>query len=137
MVVFPEASKFYTKWQHSLEERGVHVRLSTEVTRVISRSKRDGVLVAIRPRRPQPDHHNALGADQDLPGHEEHYDEIVLCVLADTAKQLLGDARWMEKRVLGAAKWSDDVTVTHCVRSFHVRQPSILTWPIMHRTPTI
>lgn len=70
----------------------------------------------IRPRRAQPDHHNPVGADQDTEVHEEHYDEIVLCILADTAKRLLGKtAGWMEKGVLGSTRWSDDITVTHNV----------------------
>ncbi|GAA5914445.1 hypothetical protein JCM5296_002141 [Sporobolomyces johnsonii] len=113
MVVFKSLSKFYTSWQDTLESRGVTVRLNTEVTAVLSRSSK-GVKVTTRGRRPQQDHHNPKGADQDLPEKEEEYDEIVLCVLADTAKRLLGkQARWIEKRVLGATKWSDDVTVTH------------------------
>ncbi|KAJ3866782.1 hypothetical protein EV359DRAFT_79186 [Lentinula novae-zelandiae] len=34
--------------------------------------------------------------------------------MADTAKKLLGNqARWIEKKVLGETKWSDDVTVTY------------------------
>jgi hypothetical protein len=115
MVVFPEASKFYTKWQHSLQEAGVRIRLSTELTRVLARSSA-GVRVAVRPRRAQADHHNPVGADKDLPEAVEEYDEIVFCVLADTAKTLLGEnAGWLEGKVLGSAKWSDDVTVTHCV----------------------
>lgn len=89
------------------------VRLSTEVTRIIKRDS-TGVQVGIRPRRPQPDHHNPAGADRDLPESIEEYDELVLCVLADTAQTLLGkQARWIENRVLGSTKWSDDVTVTH------------------------
>ncbi|EIN12852.1 FAD/NAD(P)-binding domain-containing protein [Punctularia strigosozonata HHB-11173 SS5] len=113
MNVFPEFTKFYDKWQASLEERGVKVRLSTEVTGVRERSKR-GVKVAIRPRRPQPDRHNPNAADQDLPESVEQYDELVLCVLADAAKVLLGKtARWVDRFVLGNTKWSDDVTVTH------------------------
>ncbi|KAI5477714.1 hypothetical protein MNV49_005997 [Pseudohyphozyma bogoriensis] len=113
MVVFPEETSFYTSWQKSLEARGVKVRLNTEVASVISRSS-SGVRVSIRPRRPQEDHHNPEGADHDLREHEETFDELVLCVLADTAERLLGkQARWIEKRVLGATTWSDDVTVTH------------------------
>ncbi|GAA5898238.1 hypothetical protein JCM8208_000191 [Rhodotorula glutinis] len=113
MVVFPEETKFYTEWQHALEERGVKVRLNTEVTAVTERTSKL-VKVTTRGRRPQPDHHNPNGADQDLPEHEEQYDELVLCVLADTAKKLLGNkARWIEKKVLGVPKWSDDVTYTH------------------------
>lgn len=70
----------------------------------------------LRPRRQEEDLHNAVGADKDLPSHEEEFDEIVLCVLADTAKRVLGKrARGIEKWVLGRTKWSDDVTVTHTV----------------------
>ncbi|GAA5888755.1 hypothetical protein JCM6882_002838 [Rhodosporidiobolus microsporus] len=113
MVVFPEESKFYSDWQHILEARGVKVRLNTEVTSVVERSSK-GVKVTTRGRRPQPDHHNPNCADEDLPEQLEEYDELVLCVLADTAKTLLGKkARWLEKQILGNTKWSDDVTVTH------------------------
>ncbi|KAJ9109518.1 hypothetical protein QFC20_003262 [Naganishia adeliensis] len=113
MVVFPEESKFYTSWQHDMQSRGVKIRLNTEVVAITERSKH-GVRVQIRPRRAQPDHHNPVGADQDTEVHEEHYDEIVLCILADTAKRLLGKtAGWMEKGVLGSTRWSDDITVTH------------------------
>jgi hypothetical protein len=115
MVVFPEESKFYTQWQHDMESRGVTVRLNTEIVAIPERNK-ERVRVQLRSRRPQPDHHNPVGADQDLPVTEETYDEIVLCVLADTAKRLLGKtATFMEKSVLGSTKWSDDITVTHTV----------------------
>lgn len=116
MVVFPEESKFYTQWQHDMESRGVTIRLNTEIVSIPERSK-DRVRVQLRGRRPQPDHHNPVGADRDLPITEETYDEIVLCVLADTAMRLLGKtATFMEKQVLGMTKWSDDITVTHTVR---------------------
>lgn len=40
----------------------------------------------------------------------------MLCVLADTAKRLLGKtAGIVEKSVLGSTRWSDDITVTHNV----------------------
>ncbi|GAA5855080.1 hypothetical protein JCM8547_002372 [Rhodosporidiobolus lusitaniae] len=113
MVVFPHESDFYEKWRHVLESRGVKIRLNTEVMAVVERSNK-GVKVLTRGRRPQEDHHNPVGADQDLPEQLEQYDELVLNVLADTAAKLLGKkARWIEKRVLGATKWSDDITVTH------------------------
>lgn len=115
MVVFPEETKFYTKWQHELEARGVKVRLSTEVDAVVERGSK-GVKVLTRPRRPQEDNHNPKGADQDLPQTLEEYDEIVLCVLADTAERLLGKTtRWIDRQVLGSTKWADDITVTHTV----------------------
>jgi hypothetical protein len=114
MVVFPETSEFYNKWQKDLESRGVKVRLNTELDQVISRTP--DVRVLLRGRRDQEDHHNPNDADHDLPQNEEVFDEIVFCVLADTAKRLLGKgARRTEKWVLGNTKWSDDVTVTHTV----------------------
>ncbi|RSH89643.1 hypothetical protein EHS25_002194 [Saitozyma podzolica] len=112
MVVFPESTDFYTKWQKSLEERNVKVRLNTELTTVITR--KPTVRVLLRPRRETEDKHNPNLADQDLPETEEEFDEIVFCVLADTAKRVLGkQARGTEKWVLGNTTWSDDVTVTH------------------------
>lgn len=122
MVVFPEESKFYTKWQHDMQSRGVNIRLNTEVVAIPERSSKR-VRVQVRGRRPQPDHHNPVGADQDLPVTEEVYDEIVLCVLADTAKRLLGKtAGFLEKKVLGMTKWSDDITVTHNVSGLRICQ---------------
>lgn len=39
---------------------------------------------------------------------------MVLCVQADTAKRVLSKtSTWRERKVLGAAKFSDDVTITH------------------------
>lgn len=53
-----------------------------------------------------------------MPQTEEVFDEIVFCMLADTAKRVLGkEARAAEKWILGNTKWSDDVTVTHSVGS--------------------
>jgi len=127
MVVFPEESKFYTQWQHDMESRGVTVRLNTEIVSIPERSKKR-VRVQLRGRRPQPDHHNPVGADQDMPITEEVYDEIVLCVLADTAKRLLGKtATFMEKKVLGSTKWSDDITVTHTASGCHDSFTTIIT----------
>lgn len=94
-------------------------RLNTEVTRITSRSSSQ-VSLYTRPRRQQPDLHNPGGEDEkpggpdsDLPETLEEYDEIVLCVLADTAKRLLGKtAGWFERLILGNTKWSDDITVS-------------------------
>ncbi|KAF9046966.1 FAD/NAD(P)-binding domain-containing protein [Hymenopellis radicata] len=99
MVVFPEATAVYTDWQRRLEKQGVHVRLSTEVLRVTERSKL-AVKVELLQKLGEP--------------LVEEYDQIVLCVLADTALKILGEkSRWIERKVLGATRWSDDVTVTH------------------------
>jgi hypothetical protein len=90
MVVFPKFSKFYEDWRQDLLSKGVQVRLSTELTRVVKRDK-DGVTVKIIKRTPMPDGHNPSSAfapedsernaDADAEEIEEHYDELVLCVL--------------------------------------------------------
>ncbi|KAK6215599.1 FAD dependent oxidoreductase [Colletotrichum tabaci] len=113
MVVFPNFTDFYTAWKKDLESRGVTVRLSTELTEIVHRNKR-GVLVKTKPRTPARDGHNPVDGDPDAPESEEHYDELVLCVLADTAKKVLGKtSSWRERRVLGSATFSDDITITH------------------------
>ncbi|KAI0808570.1 FAD/NAD(P)-binding domain-containing protein [Xylaria sp. FL0064] len=113
MVVFPNFSEFYETWRKDLVSRGVTVRLSTELTEVAQRDNR-GVVVKLKPRTPVPDHHNPNDADLDAPVRQESFDEIVLCCLADKAKEVLGrTASWREKRVLGSAKFSDDITITH------------------------
>ncbi|KIK64063.1 hypothetical protein GYMLUDRAFT_40296 [Collybiopsis luxurians FD-317 M1] len=139
MVVFPEATAVYSAWKTSLENKGVSIRLQTQVDQVLSRSKKGGVRVAISrtakkessPLPPDnvfdpeegrkqgsctshdsPDSSTANGAERQP--MVETYDEIVFCVLADEAMRILGNqARWIEKKVLGGVKWSDDVTVTH------------------------
>ncbi|KAI0517940.1 FAD dependent oxidoreductase [Xylaria bambusicola] len=113
MVVFPNFSEFYETWRKDLVSKGVKVRLSTELTEIIQRDNH-GVVVRVKPRTPVLDHHNPNDADLDAPVSQETYDEIVLCTLADKAKEVLGrTASWREKRVLGSAKFSDDITITH------------------------
>lgn len=121
MVVFPEFGKFYNDWKEDLIKKGVHVRLSTELTKVVKRDN-NGVTVRLIPRTPKPDSHNPNSAyvpggdaDANAKETEEHYDELIICTLADTSKRLLSDtASWREKKVLGSAKFADDITVTHC-----------------------
>ncbi|RYP10590.1 hypothetical protein DL764_000560 [Monosporascus ibericus] len=120
--------------------RGVMVRLSTELTKVVLRNK-NGVAVRLKPRAPVPDAHNPVGGDPNAPVGEDVYDEIVLCCLSDTAnigfwqkigrsncvssssviwlytptaKNVLGrTAAWKKKKVLGSANFTDDITITH------------------------
>ena len=123
MVVFPNFSVFYDDWRKSLEKKGVRVRLSTELTRVMKRDS-SGVVVRLIPRTPAKDHHNpnsawvdtdpSSNADAGAEEQQEEYDELVLCVLADTAKRLLATTvSKRESRVLGSAKFANDITVTH------------------------
>ncbi|OAL19982.1 hypothetical protein AYO20_11573 [Fonsecaea nubica] len=119
MVVFPNFSDFYETWRKDLVSRGVTVRLSTELAAILHRSRSNGVVVSLKQRTPTPDHHNPIGGDRDAPTFEEHYDEIVLCCLADTAKRLLSStSSWRERKVLGSAKFSDDITITHTDSSY-------------------
>jgi predicted NAD/FAD-binding protein len=114
MVVFPNLSEFYETWRKDLVSRGVTVRLSTELVEVVHRSSTNGVVVSLKSRTPASDGHNPLGGDSDAPTFEEHHDELVLCCLADTAKRVLGrTSSWRERKVLGSAQFSDDVTITH------------------------
>jgi len=89
MVVFPKFSEFYSDWKNSLEAKGVKIRLSTELTEVVSRDKK-GVTVKTIKRTPASDGHNQNSAwvqqadgtaDANAEEVEEHYDELVLCVL--------------------------------------------------------
>lgn len=124
MVVFPNFSEFYETWRKNLVKKGVNVRLSTEVTRVTRRDKH-GVQVKIIGRTPAKDGHNqdsawvpgtveGSNADADKVETTEEYDEIVLCVLTDTAKRLLKPTiTTMESKILGSAKFANDITITH------------------------
>ncbi|KAK5702206.1 hypothetical protein LTR17_022514 [Elasticomyces elasticus] len=124
MVVFPNFSDFYETWRKNLIKMGVKIRLSTEVTRVTKRDK-NGVQVKIIGRTPAKDNHNqdsawvpntveGSNADADAVETTEGYDEIVLCVLTDTAKRLLKPTiTSLESRILGSAKFANDITVTH------------------------
>ncbi|KAF2421798.1 FAD/NAD(P)-binding domain-containing protein [Tothia fuscella] len=114
MVVFPEFSRFYDAWRKDLEKRGVHVRLSTAVTKVLSRGK-DGVVVTTKKAKGERQDVDGTAERDDDVETEERYDELVLCVLADSAKQILSHtASLPERRILGACKFADDITVTHC-----------------------
>ncbi|KAI5865978.1 FAD/NAD(P)-binding domain-containing protein [Durotheca rogersii] len=113
MVAFPNLSQFYDTWRGDLERRGVSIRLSTELIEIVRRNKH-GVVVRLQTGTVVPDGRSQSGGDPDSPISEEVYDEIVLCCLADAAKKVLGrEATWREKTVLGSAKFSDDVTITH------------------------
>jgi predicted NAD/FAD-binding protein len=113
MVVFPNFKNFYSDWKESLEKHGVTVRLCTEVTEVLSRGN-DGVKVRTRSHKTTENSSNR-DTDENVHEAEEHFDELVLCVLADSAKQILAKSvSFRESRVLGSAKFADDITVTHC-----------------------
>ncbi|GAA6061571.1 hypothetical protein JCM10212_001103, partial [Sporobolomyces blumeae] len=127
MRVFPNMTDFYTTWKHALERRRVSIRFNTRVTSVVSRSSNQGVKVTIVKRRLKSDvsipaAYLPDGDDKDAADVVEAYDEVVLCVGADAALKILGEnATRIERKVLGRAKYSDDVTVTHCDTAYMKR----------------
>lgn len=124
MVTFPHLDTFYKDWKSELEQKGVEIRLNTDVTTVLKRSEKDGVVLQTRSYdtslnekarefAPQVIHDPQGGYTSDEPV-TEHYDQLVMCVLADAAKQVLGKtSTWRERFVLGGAKFFDDITITH------------------------
>ncbi|TKA55873.1 hypothetical protein B0A49_11158 [Cryomyces minteri] len=119
MVVFPNFSTFYGDWKENLIKKGVDIRLSTEMTKIVKRDK-SGVVVRLIQRTPEPDNHNATSAwadedptsnaDADAEETDEEYDEIVLCVLQSPT---FNYRRLSGAKVLGSAKFANDITVTH------------------------
>ena len=124
MVTFPHLGNFYQDWANDLKSKGVDIRLNTDVTRILSRDSKKGISLQTRPFNPDCNDHAKEFAPQvirdprgdwtstDVATH--HYDELVMCVLADDAKKILGQtASWKEKFVLGGALFCDDITITH------------------------
>lgn len=112
MVTFPKLDQFYKDWAADLRSKGVDIRLSTEVHAVLRRDSKDGVV--LQTRRFDPNTQDREVAYTGPPPMTEHFDELVMCVLADDAKRILGrTATWREKFVLGGASFYDDITITH------------------------
>lgn len=118
MYTFPKLHDFYADWAEDLKSKGVDIRLETDVVEVKSRSK-EGVVITYRHVRKEvhDDPSEVRGKEvlvADAKVIEESFDEMVLCILADDAKRLLGKtATWKENFVLGGAMFYDDITVTH------------------------
>lgn len=118
MVTFPNLHNFYKDWRTDLESQGVKIRTNVDVTAIKLRSSK-GVVLETAPFDPDKGRTDPKGGervgDHTGPKYEtERFDEMVLCVLADDAKKLLGKtATFKEKFVLGGAKFFDDITITH------------------------
>ena len=116
MVTFPHLEKFYGEWSADLRSKGVDIRTNTDVTAILSRGK-DGVVLQTRPFDPERKKKvDELGGGEHTgpPSTTETYDDMVMCILADDAKKLLGKAAtWKEKFILGGATFFDDITITH------------------------
>ena len=110
MVTFPQCGEFYADWAADLRSKGVEIRTNTDVVAILSRSKK-GVVLQTAP----------FNADKECQEQHtgpssttENFDDLVMAVLADDAKKLLGKtATWKEKFVLGGARFFDDITITH------------------------
>ena len=119
MVTFPHLQNFYADWATDLRIKGVEIRTNTDVSAIKSRSSKSGVVLEITPFDPEkgktdPKGGERAGGHTGSPSTTETYDDMVLCILADDAKKLLGKtATWREKFVLGGAKFFDDITITH------------------------
>lgn len=111
MVSFPNCHEFYQDWAADLRSKGVTIRLETDVTAILSRGSK-GVVLQTAPFDAQAK--NRAGEHTGPTSVTETFDELVLAILADDAKKLLGKtATWREKFVLGGAKFFDDITITH------------------------
>ncbi|MCJ1434055.1 hypothetical protein MMC27_003421 [Xylographa pallens] len=111
MVTFPNLDQFYKDWCTDLRSKGVDIRLLTDVTAIVERSKR-GVVLRTRPF--DANLQDRAGEHTGPATTTETFDEMVLAILADDAKRLLGKtASWRERFVLGGARFYDDITVTH------------------------
>lgn len=109
MYSFDCLHRFYGTWKDDLVAKGVSVRTNTQVVEVLARSQK-GVDLVIRDN-----------ASDEV--SYEHFDSLVLCVLADDALRILGKtASRREKLVLGGAAFYDDLTVTHSDAEYFARQ---------------
>ncbi|KAI9796826.1 MAG: hypothetical protein M1833_005969 [Piccolia ochrophora] len=113
MVTFPNCNNFYADWAKDLRSKGVDIRLNTDVTAILARSNK-GVVLQTKPFDPTKNQGLAGGVHTGPAATTETFDEMVLAILADDAKKLLGKAAtWKEKFVLGGASFYDDITITH------------------------
>ena len=112
MVTFPNLDRFYKDWAADLTSKGVTIRLNTDVTAILSRNTKTGIVLQTRPF--DPDARSRQGEHTGPESTTETFDEMVLAILADDAKKLLGKtATWRERFVLGGASFYDDITITH------------------------
>ncbi|KAI9810982.1 MAG: hypothetical protein M1827_005713 [Pycnora praestabilis] len=111
MVTFPNCQAFYRDWSDDLRSQGVDIRLNTDVTAILGRSNK-GVVLQTQPFDALKN--DRRGEHTGPKATTETFDEMVMCVLADDAKKLLGKAAtWKEKFILGGASFYDDITITH------------------------
>ncbi len=111
MFTFPCCANFYADWAADLKSKGVDIRTNIDVTAILSRGK-DGVVLQTAPF--DPEKRERAGEHTGPVSEPERFDELVMAVLADDAKKLLGKtATWRERFILGGARFFDDITITH------------------------
>ncbi|KAL8826790.1 MAG: hypothetical protein Q9170_007270 [Blastenia crenularia] len=117
MVTFPKLESFYADWAADLKSKGVTIRTNTDVISILSRNSKTGIVLQTAHFNPEDKKRDGDGLgmqNKNAPATTETYDELIMCVLADDAKKLLGKtANWKERFVLGGAKFFDDITITH------------------------
>ncbi|KAL8728838.1 MAG: hypothetical protein Q9181_005202 [Wetmoreana brouardii] len=117
MVTFPHLETFYADWSADLKSKGVTIRTNTDVVSILERNPKTGIKLQTAPFDPEDKKGGGDGLgmqNKRAPTTTETYDELVMCVLADDAKKLLGKtSNWKERFVLGGARFFDDITVTH------------------------
>ena len=104
MRAFPNLHDVYEAWRKYLEDQGVVVQLSTEVTEVVER-KNGKVTLKVR----------KIDDDSTSDGSETvEFDEMIMAIDADSAVKVLGkQASWKERKILGNVKYFWDISVTH------------------------
>lgn len=113
MVTFPHLETFYADWAAGLKSKGVTFQTSTEVTAILKRDK-EGVVLQTAPIDPYKENPEGQEGVFIAEPSTQEFDYLVMAVLADDAKRLLGKtATWKEKFVLGGARFYDDITITH------------------------
>ncbi|KAK2749460.1 hypothetical protein FQN57_006394 [Myotisia sp. PD_48] len=107
---FPNMTRFYMDWTAGLRAQGVKIRFNTQVLKFIQRDKA-GIVAETR-------WHDADQriTDEGIQDRNitELFDKVVFCIPGNQAKELLGTkATRMEKLVLGATKWHNNLNVIH------------------------
>ncbi|KAL8947506.1 MAG: hypothetical protein Q9222_006225 [Ikaeria aurantiellina] len=117
MVTFPHLETFYSDWAADLKSKGVTIRTNADVRAILKRNSKDGIVLQTAhfdPENKKSDGDGLGMQNQNPPETTETYDELIMCVLADDAKKLLGKtSTWKERFVLGGARFFDDITITH------------------------
>ncbi|KAF8321731.1 FAD/NAD-P-binding domain-containing protein [Clavulina sp. PMI_390] len=103
MYGFPKLHDVYAAWaEENQKTHSVTYKLGCEVTSIVSRSKKGGVVLEYK---------------ASLDGRDittETFDKLVMACDADSALKILGKAStWRERKVLGSVKYLWDVTITH------------------------